>query len=83
VVGPLYHRGTQLGIINDNVDDRMNVMSLCHIVPMRGMVRVDGLPDTIAVSLHRGVRSPHTVACPLHVTSRSMLYCHRLAASMS
>jgi hypothetical protein len=49
---------------------------------MRGMVRVDGSPGTVAASLHRGIKSPCTVACPLRVSSRSTPYCHRPAVSM-
>jgi hypothetical protein len=50
---------------------------------MLGMVRVDGSPDTVAASLHHDIMSPCTVACLLCVTSRSVLYCHRPAVSMS
>jgi hypothetical protein len=58
-------------------------MSLCHIVPMCDIVRVDGSPGTVAVSLHHGVRSPRTVACPLHMSSGSVSYYHCSAVSMS
>jgi hypothetical protein len=58
-------------------------MSLCHVMPMCNIVRVDGSPGTVATSLHRGVWSPHTVTFPLRVTSRYALYCHRPATSMS
>jgi hypothetical protein len=47
------------------------------------MVRVDGSPGIVATLLHHGVKSPHTVACLLHVTSRSAPYCHCHVVSMS
>jgi hypothetical protein len=50
---------------------------------MRGMVQVDRSPDTLAASLHRGVKSPSAVACPLHVTSRFALYCRYPAVLIS
>jgi hypothetical protein len=52
-------------------------------MPMHDIVRVDGSPGIVATSLHRGIRSHHTVACPLRVTSRSAPYCRRPAASIS
>jgi hypothetical protein len=58
-------------------------MSSCHIAPMRDMVWVDGSPGTVVALLRCGIRSPYTVAYPLHMSSRSVLYCHRPAASMS
>jgi hypothetical protein len=54
--------------------DECHVTSSCHIAPMRDIVRVDGSPSTVAALLHRGVRSPHTVACPLHMSGRSAPY---------
>jgi hypothetical protein len=45
--------------------------------------RVDGSPDIVAASQHSVVESPCTVACLLHVTSRSMLYYHCPTVSMS
>jgi hypothetical protein len=50
---------------------------------MRDIVRVDGSPVTVTVLLHRGFRSPRTVACPLCMSGRSASYCRRPAASMS
>jgi hypothetical protein len=50
---------------------------------MRDIVRVDGLPDTVAASLRHGVRSPRIVACPLRMSNKSAPYCHRHAALMS
>jgi hypothetical protein len=50
---------------------------------MRDIAWVDGSPGTVATLLHRGIRSPRTVACPLCMLNKSALYCHRAAASMS
>jgi hypothetical protein len=50
---------------------------------MRDIVWVDGSPGTIAALLRRDVRSPRTVACSLHMSSRSASYCRRPTASMS
>jgi hypothetical protein len=50
---------------------------------MRNIVRVDGSPGTVAALLCHGVRSPHTVSCPLSMSGRSTLYCRRPAAPMS
>jgi hypothetical protein len=47
------------------------------------IVQVDGSPNTVAASLHRGVRSPRTVACSLRMTSRSTSNYRHLVASMS
>jgi hypothetical protein len=44
---------------------------------------VDGSPGTVAALLRRDVRSPHTIACPLHMSGRSAPYCHRPIVSMS
>jgi hypothetical protein len=44
--------------------------------------RVDGSPGTVVALLHSGVESPYTVACPLHVTSRSASYCRCPSMSM-
>jgi hypothetical protein len=45
--------------------------------------RVDRSPSTVAASLHSGVESPYTVACPLCVTNRSVPYCRCPVVSMS
>jgi hypothetical protein len=50
---------------------------------MRDIMRVDGSSSTVAALLRSGVRSPRTVACLLRMSNRSVLYCHRPAASMS
>jgi hypothetical protein len=50
---------------------------------MHDIVRVDGSPGTVAALPHRGVRSPHTVACMLHMSGRSVPYCRCPVASMS
>jgi hypothetical protein len=50
---------------------------------MRDIVRVNGSPNTVAALLCHGISSPHTVACPLRMSSRSTPYCHRPAASTS
>jgi hypothetical protein len=50
---------------------------------MCDIVWVDGSSGTVAAWLRRGVRSPRTIACPLHMSSRSAPYYHRPAASMS
>jgi hypothetical protein len=50
---------------------------------MHDIVRVDGSPGTVVTLLRRGVRSPHTVACPLCMSGRSAPYCRRTTASMS
>jgi hypothetical protein len=47
------------------------------------MVWVDGSLGTVVVLLHRGVRSPRIVACPVHMSDSSTPYCHRPAASTS
>jgi hypothetical protein len=44
---------------------------------------VDGSLGTVVVLLHRGVESPCTVAYPLRVTSRYVLYCCHPIVSMS
>jgi hypothetical protein len=38
---------------------------------------------TVAALLHRGISSPHTIACPLHTSGRSAPFYHRPAAPMS
>jgi hypothetical protein len=50
---------------------------------MRDIVWVDGSPCTVAALLRHGIRSPRTVACPLHMSSKSVPYCHRPTVSMS
>jgi hypothetical protein len=50
---------------------------------MRDIVRVDGSPGTVLALLRRDVRSHHTVACPLRMSSRSAAYYHRPTTSMS
>jgi hypothetical protein len=57
-------------------------MSFCHITPMRDIVRIDGSPGTVVALLCRGVRSPRTIACPLHMSGRSVPYYHRPTVSM-
>jgi hypothetical protein len=56
----------------------MNAMSRPYVV----WHRVDGSLGTVAASLHSGVESPCTVACPLHMTNRSTPYYHHPATSM-
>jgi hypothetical protein len=72
-------------VANDDVDDRMNTMS-CRFATSRLCAvwhRVDGSLSTAVASLHSGVESPYTVACPLRVTSRSALYYRRPTVSIS
>jgi hypothetical protein len=50
---------------------------------MRDIVSVDGLSGIVAALLHRGIRSPRIVACPLCMFDRSASYCRRPVAYMS
>jgi hypothetical protein len=82
---PIYRRGT---LARNNQwwcwwPDECHITSLCHIVSMHNIVRVNGPPGTVAALLRCGVRSPRTVACPLRMSGRFVSYCRRLAASMS
>jgi hypothetical protein len=50
---------------------------------MHDIVWVDGSSGTVAALLLRGVRSPHTIACLLHMSGMSAPYCHRPIMSIS
>jgi hypothetical protein len=50
---------------------------------MHDIVRIDRSLGTVAALLRRGVRSPHTVACPLRMSGRYVPYYRRPAMSMS
>jgi hypothetical protein len=50
---------------------------------MRDMVRVDGVPDTVAALMRCGVTSRRNIACPLRMSCRSTSYYRRPTTSMS